>query len=142
MRKVSIIFVCILALFAFFSWTHTANAFPSLYASECAACHGGAVSGFSPATGTCAGCHAHGTHSGTGAEDINITATPDKLVYAPGETVAVTINGGTFTSNSAGEYGGAIFAVDSNYLLAAPLSCIVDGAPFGRRVFREAGIGE
>lgn len=95
MRKTSILFVCIMMLIAFFTWTPTANAFPSFYATECAGCHGGAVSGFSPATGSCAGCHAHGTHSGTGTGDINITATPDKLVYAPGETVAVTINGGS-----------------------------------------------
>lgn len=57
------------------------------FTSNCAGCHSGVSS-------TCAGCHAHGTHSGSSKSDINLTGRTGKTSYAPGEAVAVTINGG------------------------------------------------
>ena len=54
--------------------------------TACSVCHGSTL--------TCAGCHAHGTHSGNSKNDINVVATTDKTVYAPGETVTVSITGG------------------------------------------------
>jgi hypothetical protein len=67
--------------------TEEAYAFPSLYDSNCLACH-------SDDPQTCAGCHAHGTHSSDAKNDIDVTATTDKTTYAPGETVSVSITGG------------------------------------------------
>lgn len=86
MRKLSLVFCLALALAAWISWAPNAEAFPGLYDANCAACHG--------TTQTCDGCHAHGVHSGTAKNDINVTGTTDKTTYAPGETVSVTIDGG------------------------------------------------
>jgi len=48
-----------------------------------------------PATpSTCAGCHAHGVHSSSAKNNINLTAQTDQANYAPGATVTVTLNGG------------------------------------------------
>lgn len=47
-------------------------------------------------TGTCNGCHAHGTHATTGsASDRNLSATTDKTNYTVGETIIVTLSGGS-----------------------------------------------
>ena len=54
----------------------------------CVDCH------TAPATSTCNGCHAHGTHSSSSKSDINVKGTTNKTSYAPGETVTVTITGG------------------------------------------------
>ena len=54
----------------------------------CVNCHS------APATTTCNGCHAHGTHANSGKSTINLTGTTNKTSYAPGETVSVTIAGG------------------------------------------------
>ena len=39
-------------------------------------------------------CHAHGVHSTSAKNDINVTGTTDKGTYAPGEIVNVTVDGG------------------------------------------------
>jgi len=89
MKKYSIHIFGILVLAAFAFWAPNAAAYPSLYTGQnCAACHGSSPQ-------TCTGCHAHGTHSRTAGSSINIIAIPDKDVYAPGETVTVTLNGGS-----------------------------------------------
>jgi hypothetical protein len=49
----------------------------------CSGCHG------SPVVATCNGCHHHG--------NANLSATTDKTSYAPGETVTVTLTGGSRT---------------------------------------------
>ena len=54
--------------------------------TACSACHG--------ATTSCAGCHAHGAHPDSAKNSINVSATTDKAIYAPGETVTVSITGG------------------------------------------------
>ena len=86
MRKAPLVFCFALVLAVWASWAPKAQAFPSLYDSNCAGCHG--------TTQTCNGCHSHGTHSDSTKSDINVTGTTDKTTYAPGETVSVTIDGG------------------------------------------------
>lgn len=75
-----------LTLMALATWTPQAGAFSALYDSNCAGCHG--------ATQTCNGCHAHGVHSDSTKSNINLVGATDKMTYAPGEMVSVTINGG------------------------------------------------
>lgn len=86
MRKASLVFCCILALAAWVSWAPQAEAFSSLYTTNCVDCHG--------ATATCNGCHAHGTHPDSTKSTINVAGTTNKTTYAPSETVSVTITGG------------------------------------------------
>ena len=70
----------------------SANALSNYYtnppdgSTACSICHGTTV--------TCAGCHAHGSHPNSSKNTINVTAAPDKSIYAPGEWVTVSINGG------------------------------------------------
>jgi len=45
-------------------------------------------------SGTCAACHGHGTHPNSTKNTMNLTATPDKTTYLPGEAIAITITGG------------------------------------------------
>jgi hypothetical protein len=87
MRKTSVLFVCMIALVAFAAWAPNVNAFSSLYNANCADCH-------APAPVSCAGCHAHGVHSTSAKNDIDVIAMTDLLTYAPGETVTVSISGG------------------------------------------------
>jgi MYXO-CTERM domain-containing protein len=61
----------------------------------CSACHTG-VSG----SNFCGMCHAHGTHSSSSKNDINVKGTPNKSSYAPGETVSVQISGGYRSSQA------------------------------------------
>jgi hypothetical protein len=58
-----------------------AQAYSGYYASNCGGCHAAAT------TTTCNGCHHHGPAS--------LKGTTDKTSYAPGETVSVTISGGS-----------------------------------------------
>ena len=94
MKKTSILFVCMIALVAFVTWVPDADSRESYFTStpgqnlSCADCH---VS----ASVTCAGCHAHGVHSSNAKNDINVIAITDFLTYAPGETVTVSISGGS-----------------------------------------------
>ncbi|MBP2675546.1 MAG: fibronectin type protein [Deltaproteobacteria bacterium] len=86
-RNVPVILVSTLALLFFFSGG--AGAFEALFVPNCsnASCH--------PATPTtCAGCHAHGTHSGSAKNDQNLTAQTDQASYSAGATVTVTLDGG------------------------------------------------
>lgn len=76
-----------LMLTAAFGWVSNANARSGFYDTDCAGCHG-------TNPDTCAGCHAHGAHSSSGRSDMNVSATSDKTVYAPGEMVNVAITGG------------------------------------------------
>ncbi|HET9594210.1 MAG TPA: CxxxxCH/CxxCH domain-containing protein [Anaeromyxobacteraceae bacterium] len=66
-----------------------ALAMPAYFDQQCAACHPASAYG-----NTCNGCHAHGTHSDATKSDINFKGTTDKSIYAPGELVTVTLNGG------------------------------------------------
>src|SRR5512143_2166666 len=65
----------------------TAEAFSSLYSSNCTSCHSATVT-------TCNGCHAHGTHSTDAKADINVAGALNKTSFAPGEAVSVQITGG------------------------------------------------
>jgi len=68
----------------------TAGAQSSYFANppgSCTGCH--------PASPTtCNGCHAHGVHSSSAKNNINLTAQTDQTEYAPGATVTVTLDGG------------------------------------------------
>ena len=84
MRKKFILLVCMMVLMAFAIAMPDAFAHPSYYANWCQGCHGGSTSSPSPSNGaTCMGCHHHG--------GSNFTATADRLEYAPGDTVIVTL---------------------------------------------------
>ncbi len=83
--KIATFFACLLSACLLVAWAPSANAFPALFDANCAGCHG--------ATATCAGCHAHGTHPDDSKSTINVSATTDKAVYTPGETVTVSITG-------------------------------------------------
>jgi MYXO-CTERM domain-containing protein len=73
-----------------FIYNGSADAFPNYFngaPGNCTACH--------PASPTtCDGCHAHGVHSGSAKNDLNLTAVTDQTDYAPGATVTVTLDGG------------------------------------------------
>ena len=80
MQKRPILLMFMIALVAFAAWAPNVLAKGSYYDSYCASCHGG--------TRTCDGCHRHGGVNGLNAET-------DKDTYAPGETISVTISGGS-----------------------------------------------
>jgi len=81
MKKTSISLIFIIALMAFCIWVPDSSAKENYYTDySCSVCH-------TPAPVTCAGCHRHGTK--------NFTATTNKLTYAPGESITVSISGGT-----------------------------------------------
>ncbi len=48
-----------------------ARATLTLYNNNCVSCHSSAIT-------TCDGCHAHGVHSSSAKNDINLTGTTDK----------------------------------------------------------------
>src|SRR6266481_6612282 len=64
-----------------------ARATLTLYNNNCVSCHSSAIT-------TCDGCHAHGVHSSSAKNDINLAGTTDKVSYAPGSPVKVTVNAG------------------------------------------------
>ena len=81
MKKTSILLICIITLTAFCIWAPDSSAKQEYYGNySCSVCH-------TPAPVTCTGCHRHGTR--------NFTATTNKLTYAPGESITVSISGGT-----------------------------------------------
>ena len=81
MKKTSILLICFIALMAFCIWVPNSSAKENFYTDySCSVCH-------NPAPVTCAGCHRHGTG--------NFTAITNKLTYEPGESITVSINGGT-----------------------------------------------
>ncbi len=59
-----------------------APAYQTYFSSKCAGCHNND-------SATCNGCHHHGT--------VNLTAVADKTQYKCGETLAVTLDGGSKT---------------------------------------------
>lgn len=63
-------------------------AYGPLFDKECKTCHEKA--GYK----TCAGCHAHGTHSSVLKNDINLRAYTDKPNYQPGESMSISVEGG------------------------------------------------
>lgn len=64
----------------------------SYYGSMCSSCHGATPT----VTATCNGCHVHGTHAITGSTTSrNLSATTDKSSYVVGETITVTLSGGS-----------------------------------------------
>jgi hypothetical protein len=87
-RYRDILFLLVL-ISATFVLVGSAGAFPSFFNSNCVACHtDDAGNQF------CAACHAHGTHSNSSKNDLNIKATTDKTTYLPGETISVGVSGG------------------------------------------------
>lgn len=87
MRKIMTCLCIPFAVAALFVWIPKANATTTLYTNNCVSCHG-------TTPNTCAGCHAHGVHSSSAKNNINLTGATNKTTYAPGEVVSVTINGG------------------------------------------------
>ena len=87
MRKKLLLLVCMMALAAIAIAAPGAYAKPEYYAS-CQGCHGGGdpdPKKNAPSNGaTCMGCHQHGGR--------NITVTPDRTQYAPGDTIMVTLD--------------------------------------------------
>ncbi len=74
-----------------FFYSGDAGAFGSYFTGapgNCIACHP------APIVTTCDGCHAHGVHSSSAKNNLNLTATTDQASYAPGATVTVTLDGG------------------------------------------------
>ena len=70
-----------LTLVSFQFWRTEAQAYPAYFTTNCAGCHA------SPVTATCNGCHHHGP--------VSLKGTTNKTSYAPGESVSVTISGGS-----------------------------------------------
>jgi len=86
MLKKIILMMMVAVSFTLLSWVPDAGARSSYYDSNCSRCHG--------TTSTCAGCHAHGVHTDSNKDDINLTAGTDKASYSAGEQVNVTVDGG------------------------------------------------
>ena len=86
----------VLTVFAWLAtatWAPSANATSTLYDNNCSGCHG-STSGVAPyPVSTCAGCHAHGVHSSSAKNDINVTATPDSATYNAGDPITVSVTG-------------------------------------------------
>ena len=87
-NNISILFIFALAFAVFQLGGGEARAESAFFSTYCAGCH------TAPATATCNGCHAHGTHSSSSKSDINVKGTTNATSYAPGATVTVTITGG------------------------------------------------
>jgi hypothetical protein len=86
--KTGIVLFLFLIVAALAAWAPNASAESGFFSSAgCTGCHVGVAT-------TCNGCHAHGAHSSSSKNNINITAATNKTTYAPGETVSVTITGG------------------------------------------------
>jgi PKD repeat protein len=87
MRKKLFLLICMIALAAVAIAAPGAFAKPEYYVN-CQVCHGGGdpdPKKNAPSNGaTCMGCHQHGGR--------NITATPDRTQYAPGDTITVTLD--------------------------------------------------
>ena len=80
-RRTFILFFFAMGLMAPLFWGSVAHAHSSYFTTYCTGCH-------SSATGaTCNGCHHHGP--------VNLAGTTNKSSYTPGETVSVTITGGS-----------------------------------------------
>jgi len=77
-----------LSLFCFTAFGYSsAQATSTLFKRECNGCHS--------APPTCNGCHAHGVHSTTGdSAALNLVAKTDKIQYAAGDDITVTLSGG------------------------------------------------
>ena len=81
MKKTSISLIFIIALTAFCIWVSNQSAQEDFYTKYyCSLC-------YSTAPVTCSGCHRHGTK--------DFTVTTNKLTYAPGESITVSITGET-----------------------------------------------
>jgi len=80
-RRTSVLFIFAIAFAAVQFWGTDAQAYSSFYSTNCAGCHA------APVTATCNGCHHHGA--------VGLKGVTDKTAYAPGETVSVTISGGS-----------------------------------------------
>jgi hypothetical protein len=82
----------LLLIGAFAVWAPGAVASSGYFSSQgCISCHANQNTG---GNDFCGMCHAHGAHSGSAKNDINVKGTPNKTSYAPGETVSVQITGG------------------------------------------------
>jgi len=82
-QRTSVLFIFAIAFAAFQFWGTEAQAYSSFYASNCGGCHAAATSD------TCNGCHHHGP--------VGLKGLTNKTSYAPGETVSVTVSGGSRT---------------------------------------------
>ena len=80
-NKTAVLFIFAMALATFQFWSTEAQAYPAYFTSNCAGCHA------SPVAATCNGCHHHGP--------VSLKGATNKTSYAPGETVSVTISGGS-----------------------------------------------
>ena len=109
--KIATFSACLLSACLLVTWAPSANAFSNFFDTNCSGCHG--------ATPTCAGCHAHGTHPDNNKDSINVSATTDKAIYAPGETVTVSITG----SYRAGWVRAKLWDQDCSVI-----GCLSDGA--------------
>jgi hypothetical protein len=100
-------FACVVltSWLAVLSWVPGASAQSGYFSSAppaspttqaCSSCH--TTADFP--SGTCAACHGHGTHPNSTKNSMNITATPDKATYLPGEAMTVSVRGG-YRSGSA-----------------------------------------
>jgi len=97
--------VALMSWLAVLSWVPSASAQSGYFSSTppaspttaaCSNCH--TTADFP--SGTCAACHGHGTHPNSTKNSMNITATPDKATYLPGEAMTVSVRGG-YRSGSA-----------------------------------------
>jgi len=98
--RILIVFFCFIAFAAFAVWAPQAHArsnfFDSTSDGDCASCHIGQDTSVNDYCGV---CHRHGVStSSSGA--FNVQGTTNKASYAPGETVSVTISGGSRPSRA------------------------------------------
>lgn len=74
-----------------------ANAFGTSFTTDgctAAGCHDGGSGGALMTGNTCNACHAHGSHSDSGKNDLNVTAITDASSYNVGDTIEITVTSG------------------------------------------------
>lgn len=80
----------VVILVVLISWLPGAHALSSYFSGppgNCTSCHAGVPS-------TCNGCHAHGAHSSSAKNNINLSGITNKIIYSPGERIDVAITSG------------------------------------------------